>query len=120
MALFIVINVHARRMSKVSSDLIVFRTRSDAFYGRPDGLQCTMATAKGRCKGRYCKRCLTNRYGLDMADIMSNGTASRTKEHVKGTTFIFKYVTSLPPSIKLATTLTMHALSQMPQMQGRL
>ncbi|EIM82913.1 uncharacterized protein STEHIDRAFT_124233 [Stereum hirsutum FP-91666 SS1] len=55
-----------------------------------DGLQCTMATAKGRCRGRYCKRCLTNRYGLDMAGIMSDGTASRTKEHVKGTMFIFK------------------------------
>lgn len=57
-----------------------------------DGIQCTIATPKGRCKSRYCKPCLSNRYELDFDDILADGVAHRTKEHVKGTAFIWKCV----------------------------
>ncbi|KAA1471774.1 hypothetical protein DENSPDRAFT_837845 [Dentipellis sp. KUC8613] len=66
--------------------------KRDAF----DGLQCTVKQGKStnsRCKARYCKTCLKNRYGEDMDAIRERGEnlpPADTTEHVRDLGYSFK------------------------------
>ncbi|KAI0320792.1 hypothetical protein OF83DRAFT_1081399 [Amylostereum chailletii] len=50
-----------------------------------EGLQCTFKnTASGpdlRCKAKYCKPCLRNRYGEDMEAVLQRGSNVKAKEN---------------------------------------
>ncbi|TFY76839.1 hypothetical protein EWM64_g7172 [Hericium alpestre] len=60
-----------------------------------DGLHCTFKTGEAhlsRCKQKYCKQCLKNRYGEDVDAIKERGVNSKSKDaanHVKGL-YLFK------------------------------
>ncbi|TFY66270.1 hypothetical protein EVG20_g4823 [Dentipellis fragilis] len=64
--------------------------------GALDGLQCTVKQGKSnnsRCKARYCKTCLKNRYGEDMDAIRERGEnlpPKDTAEHVRDLGYSFK------------------------------
>ncbi|KZT29207.1 hypothetical protein NEOLEDRAFT_1175504 [Neolentinus lepideus HHB14362 ss-1] len=57
-------------------------------------IQCTFYSGDNsrhaRCRAKYCKICLKNRYGDDFDEIKSRGENSRPKGHVKGSGYIFQ------------------------------
>jgi hypothetical protein len=65
------------------------------------GLNCTFnlktSNVLARCKAKYCRPCLKNRYGQDLDEIKGrsiNGTSKETAGHDKTQGYIFKHVTS--------------------------
>ncbi|KAI0949235.1 hypothetical protein AcW1_008909 [Taiwanofungus camphoratus] len=63
------------------------------------GIQCTRKDPSSRvqnyrCKAKYCEPCLRNRYGENLNDIITHGTAGYTKrdkeKHVSGEGFYFE------------------------------
>lgn len=65
------------------------------------GLICTFnpktSNILARCKAKYCKPCLKNRYGQDSDEIKGRGVNGTSKEiagHIKTQGYIFKHVTS--------------------------
>ncbi|KDQ57441.1 hypothetical protein JAAARDRAFT_193771 [Jaapia argillacea MUCL 33604] len=60
------------------------------------GLQCTFATDASnkvhdaRCRAKYCKSCLKNRYGEESDDIRAAGETGKPRGHIKGLGYIFK------------------------------
>jgi hypothetical protein len=68
------------------------------------GLYCTYKTktshSLARCKAKYCRPCLKNRYGQDLDEIKDRGINIQTKEslsHDKEQGYIFKYVKFVVP-----------------------
>lgn len=62
-------------------------------YTLPVALQCTLKDTKGRCKVKYCKPCLKNRYGEDVDAIKITGENSDHQTgHVRGAGYFFKSV----------------------------
>ncbi|TFK53602.1 hypothetical protein OE88DRAFT_1676860 [Heliocybe sulcata] len=57
-------------------------------------MQCTYYAGDNarhaRCRAKYCKICLKNRYGDDFDEIKARGENSRPKGHVKGSGYIFQ------------------------------
>ena len=65
------------------------------------GLNCTSniktSNVLARCKAKYCRPCLKNRYGQDSDEIRArgiNGTSKETAGHDKTQGYIFKHVMS--------------------------
>ncbi|KAL4252799.1 hypothetical protein ABKN59_005402 [Abortiporus biennis] len=61
------------------------------------GIQCTVkddASKVGRCKLRYCKACLSNRYGEDLDEVKSHSPSSLSKkqkaEYVSGVEYYYR------------------------------
>ncbi|OBZ70555.1 hypothetical protein A0H81_09070 [Grifola frondosa] len=64
-----------------------------------DGVQCTFKTDSSRsdnlrCKAKYCKACLKNRYGADLSNIKARDVAALTKrersKHIDEDSYYFQ------------------------------
>jgi hypothetical protein len=59
------------------------------------GIQCTFGDSKNRCKVKFCRSCLKNRYGQNMDQIKATGeriNADRRNGHIEGEGYFFKYM----------------------------
>ena len=62
------------------------------------GLHCTykitISQSVSRCKAKYCRSCLKNRYGQDLDEIKDRGIDGQSKDiagHDKAQGYVFKY-----------------------------
>ena len=80
----------------------------------PVGLYYTYKTKtshfQARCKAKYCRPCLKNRYGQDLDEIKARGIDLLSKEavgHDKAQDYIFKYAKLVVPYLSLSHRLSL-------------
>ena len=84
------------------------------------GLYCTFNNKPSnvaRCRAKYCRPCLRNRYGQDSDEIKGRGINGSSKEitgHDKSQGYIFKHV----PSYYLRTVFSLTSPSRCPRCNG--
>lgn len=96
---FIVINVTRNETCPVSQPDLSIQFN---YFLMPltEGAHCTYNSAlsgkESRCKARYCRACLKNRYAQALDDIKGDGARTLTKKekekHVSGEGYYFQFV----------------------------
>jgi hypothetical protein len=93
-----------KRDSSGEPRLVLINARSLIQNPSVVGLYCTYKTKTShtlaRCKAKYCRPCLKNRYGQDLDEIKDRGINILSQEsasHDKEQGYIFKYVKFVAP-----------------------